>query len=311
MSDVNTNIDEGSNEGGGNNAGDSGSGDSSNSISVEFGALSDDVRASLGKDKIFGYEGLIKQFYDQKSHLGNSIRVPSNDASDADRQTFYAKLQDKVPNLIPKPDREDKEAWDALQTMLGKPDAATDYTLPELAESDAARADNFRAKAHELGLTQNQFESIIKSEYENNTQANEANAATLAADLKALAQDWGVTYDKRLANIRNFADQTGAPKDILDMLDANQIGSEALKWFHTLTTNVSGGAEIRTQAAGGTDDVPPEEALSRAREIMTRLGSMKPSDPQYAALHTKRDFYMEMAYPDAAKGLDGLRASRN
>ena len=312
MSDDNGN----NNDGGDGGAGDGGANGDGGGIGdagiVGFDSLDSEIRENLARDYIKDLPGLVKVFQDQKSHLGNSIRVPGDDASDADKQAFYTKLQEKVPNLIPKPDKEDKEAWDALHVMLGRPGEVGDYKMPEMENLDTTRMEGFRNKAFELGLTQSQFEAIVQSEYDVNTQTNEDSKTAHEADLKALSNDWGLTYDKRLTDIRNFADRTGAPKDLLEMLDNKQIGAEALKWFHTLAKNVSGGgSEVRSQAPGGTDDVPPAEALARAREIMTKLGDMKPSDPQYRALHDKRDRFMEMAYPEAAKGIEGLRANKS
>ena len=222
MSDTNDSNNDGG-DGGNNNAGDSG-----NTAIVGFDSLPSDFRDTLAGDGIKDIDGLVRQFHEQKTFLGNSIRIPSDDASDADKNAFYNKLQEKVPTLIPKPNREDKEAWDALQTMLGRPDSSKDYTHDDMEGVDTSRLENFRNQAHELGLTQQQFEAIVKTDFDGTTESNRVQQETHDADLTELAKDWGVTYEKRVTDIINFAKQTGAPDDLLELLEGNKIGSGAL-----------------------------------------------------------------------------------
>jgi hypothetical protein len=42
--------------------------------------LSDDLRSSKGLESVKDVESLAKQFLDAQSHIGNSIRIPGEDA---------------------------------------------------------------------------------------------------------------------------------------------------------------------------------------------------------------------------------------
>ena len=274
-----------------------------------LGTLDVDTANALTKDGITDVPGLIQQFMSQKQYLGNAIRPPGPDAPESDKAAFYAKLQTAAPNLIPRPDKDDSEATTALAIAMGRPEKIEGYKMPELANANEDQLATFRAKAFEAGLTQNQLDTLITAEYDRTVEVNTREGERHSQDMKNLSAEWGVTYEKRVEGVTKFAELTGAPADLVELLKSGQIGSAALKWFHSLSTNLSGESnELRLQPNEENLGNAPGEAKLQAAEILKRLSKMQPSDPEYQPLMKKRMALMSEAYPDASQGLSTLRA---
>ena len=293
--------------GGGGDANNGAGGDNGNSV---FSGLDATVLESITKDGIKDVAELASQFVNQKQYLSSSIRPPGPEASDEARTAFYAKLQEVAPNLIPRPDKEDAEAMNALAVAMGRPNEVGDYTSPEIEGANVEQIAAFRQTAFDLGLTQAQLEGIIGSEHARTVVLNETSQATHDADLLGLSQEWGVTFEGRMTEIRNYAEKSGVPAPLVEALNNNTVGSDILKWLHSLSTNthVKGG-EMSGQDGGGSGGMTPVEARERALEITSRLAKMRPGDNEYKALMDKRQAYYEMAYPGASKGTASLRSN--
>ena len=95
-----------------------------------------DWRDSLENEELKGNEslksfenidGLAKAFVETKAMVGNSIRIPSEEASDEDRAAFYNKLMERAPALMLRPDPDSSEQMNEFHRMMGVPEDETGY----------------------------------------------------------------------------------------------------------------------------------------------------------------------------------------
>ena len=103
---------------------------------------------------------------------------------------------EKLP--VPK-SPEDKDAWNSLYKVIGRPDAPTGYELDKIPGIDAATAGKFAELAHANGLSAQAAQALAKFDLERTqtatTAAEEALAASIAADSDKLRQSWGANFD--------------------------------------------------------------------------------------------------------------------
>ena len=112
--------------------------------------LPEELKGHKGLADVKDVNGLAQQFLDGQAMIGNSIRVPGPDAGTEALAAFHTKLSDKVPGLIPTPDRDNPEQMNALYKQMGRPDDVMGYEHPE--GVDATKMGDFAKLAHELGL---------------------------------------------------------------------------------------------------------------------------------------------------------------
>jgi len=85
-----------------------------------------EVRDSKSEDSFW------EQMSNMRSMMGQSIRVPTDDASKEDKAAFNQRLMEKVPNLMQKPDADNADVMDAFYNQMGRPEEAAKYDAPEL-----------------------------------------------------------------------------------------------------------------------------------------------------------------------------------
>ncbi len=134
------------------------------------------------------------------------------------------------------PEVEDAEGWNDVYNQLGRPETSDKYTLDyegnmELSEDLTGQ---FKQFAHGLGLTQKQFNEIVKFQLDavgaQDTAFTEQLATQKEANIGALKQKYGeVNYTAKVTGARIIADSLGIYKtleekglasdpDIIDML---------------------------------------------------------------------------------------------
>jgi len=86
----------------------------------------DEVRNSDTPEKFWG------QVTDMRKFLGQSIRIPGENASSEDLAAFHDKLTSKVPGLTHVPDFKDAEAAGKFYSAIGRPEKQDEYKLPEI-----------------------------------------------------------------------------------------------------------------------------------------------------------------------------------
>lgn len=137
-------------------------------------------------------DDLVKSFKSAQSMIGNSIRIPGEDASQELRDEFYEKLQ-KVDGVAKLPNLENKEEVDAFLGKLGinKPESASQYTF----DIDGPAKEVLQNFAHKNGLTQEQATAVMEfqsSLYEQEMQSMQSMGA------ETLKKEWGSDMDNRI-----------------------------------------------------------------------------------------------------------------
>lgn len=276
--------------------------------------LSDEYKASpafadIGDD----INDLAKNYLDAQSHIGASIRIPGEDASEEDRSAFYQKLVDKAPGLIPTPDLEDPASIEAFMKTLGKPDVHTDYEVPgvEGVQVDDNRIKLMQESALEVGMTKKQFSNFLTKMYEADAMAIDVAANSVEEDALSLKKDWGVTHENRMKALEDKLKLSDAPPELVAAVKAQTAGSETVKWLDAMFEKFSGETgEINNQPGDASNDgVDVAEAIARATEIRNKLtkGDVAHNSPEYAALLKKLLKYEQMAKPDSSNKISDLQ----
>ena len=258
--------------------------------------LGEELAANPALQDITDVQGLAQNFVDQSAYLGTAIRPPGPEASEADRQKFYSRIQEAAPNLIPRPDPEDPEAMNALKDALGRPADAKGYTMPEIDGLDSERFGVAAPVFHDLGLTQEQVDGLTNWDMAMRAEGVASGKAEITAARAELQREWGVTFEPRSAEIQNFMQNTDAPPGLVEAMGDGSVDNATMRWLHGLVKAVGGeGQTITNQQGGASDGLTPVEAKSRAGEITDRLIKMHPSDPEYKILQDKRIDYLRMS----------------
>ena len=272
---------EGGQEGGGLPPSGDGGQDGGQQSTDFFASLDEDLRGALEKNGVQDVSGLAKQFVDLQSHLGNSIRVPSEEAGEEDRKAFYEKLQKHVPDLIPRPDSSNPEAMDALWAQLGKPEEISQYELPEGIE--ASEVEDLMKYAHEANLTKSQFSSLLSKMAEQSANERAEAQQQFEQAQQTLKQEWGVAFDQNYKAAANLLKQTGAPEAIVQAAEQGKLDPDVAKWAHSLTQRFSSEGTPLTNDSGDSRTMTPMEANAQLDEIYANQNHafFDPSNPSH------------------------------
>lgn len=209
---------------------------------------------------------LAKQFVDQQTHLGNAVRIPSENASPEDRMAFYNKIIAKVPGLIVRPDMVNDESREVFHKMVGRPDKPEDYKLIEgLTDNDYTKM--LRTAAHKQGLNQAQFTELV-SVFP--AIAADGQKAAEKADFErkeAITKEWGAATEKNTAIAVSVAEKTGAPPELVEAIKGGKAGMTTLKWLHGLASSFGGEGAHMSTAQGSSAAMTPAEAVAQIAEI--------------------------------------------
>ena len=208
---------------------------------------------------------LAKQFIDAQAAAGTSIRIPGPEAGEDAWKSFHTKLSDKVPGLIPTPNRDNEEQMNALYKTMGRPDDALGYEHPE--GVDATKMGDFAKLAHGLGLTKTQYSKMVGALQQLTVTQQEAATEEFNTNIRGLKQEWGIVYEDNLQLVNSVMKGTGAPKDMLEAAANGKLGADAIKWLHNI------GVQLGTEGINFDKDefssrVSPGEAKERVEEIM-------------------------------------------
>lgn len=229
-----------------------------------------------------------EKFWDQmenmRSHLGRSIRIPSEDAGSEDWEKFNQKLISKVPTLIPKPNPDDPKAMENLHKAMGRPDSEDAYQIPDGAEIDEKNAAALRKIAHAAGLNQAQFANLVKKSAENITEQRQQLTEQQEAEVNQLKTDWGAAYDENYKAVTRFLEDTGAPQNIIDAAKNKRLTASDAKWILNQRKAMQGEGSGAAGDQSSGDMMTPDEARMQISEIMNNRehAYWKQHDPGHA-----------------------------
>ena len=131
-------------------------------------------------------------------------------------------------------DYTDPEAWGDVYNKLGRPESAEGYQFGDLAEQLVQDDAALQGIMHKAGLSQNQA-AIVREEVNallntqvdgESSQAQQEFQAAVDADMATLKQEWGVNYDKHVAQGQQAVQQFGIEPETIDQIE-QAIGTKA------------------------------------------------------------------------------------
>lgn len=249
-------------------------------------------------------EDAIQQIHNAAGHMGNSIRIPGPDAGEEATSTFRAKVIEKFPDLMLKPQIGDAENYDAIMAQLGMPDDAGKYKAPEDVGLDEGKIGKLAAMAHKGKLTQAQFEALVSDLAAEDSEISEAQQQAQQDGLDRLKGEWGLAFDKKMADAAQALKDTEAPEALAAAMEAGTLPPETLRWLAGI------GDQLGSEPTSIGDDgkgvnagvMTPEEAEQQITEIMNRMYAKTnpPLPDELARLNKKRIELEKFVHPDLA-----------
>lgn len=192
----------------------------------EFARTWEEVTQSETADDFY------KQIENQRKMMGSSIRIPGEDAGADQLGEFHQRLIDKVPGLMKTPDYSNDESNLETLTRMGAPGEATGYAGVE--GMSAERLSQLREMAFNTRMTKNQFKKYVEKAHEQDKTVREEGETAAQANKDALQQQWGAATDIRREQAAVLAEKTGAPKSLVEAVEAGIADVETMAWLHGL-----------------------------------------------------------------------------
>lgn len=188
--------------------------------------VSEDMRENPALADIKDIDGLVSSFVNAQGMIGNSIRIPGEDAGEDQWSDFNEKLM-KVPGMTRLPTDEDPDAMGAFYNKLGRPEAVDGYKIdiPDLGKDLQINDESFKAfkeVAHATGLTQKQLEGVTKWYFKDVMDQQAQLGAIKDRAIDNMRKEWGGDYDRRMgaaqATLKQFGDEQTV-NDLANSLD--------------------------------------------------------------------------------------------
>ena len=239
--------------------------------------------------------GLLKTSVSAQRMMGNSIRIPSEDALDEVKSKFYERLK-SVPGVAITTDT------DSLNASLGVPDSAEGYkvdlsALPEEVQISQAELDAKRAEWHALGLTPAQAEKAAQAWMAAEQKGYEDYMAGVNASEKALREKYGAAYDDKMALVQ-FVAKNAIEADDLDYLKA----TGALNRPGVVDMLVKLGEQLQDNgtieaARRQSMTLAPEEAKERIAELKAGEAYFDKNHPDHKRVVQQVQSLYQQAHP--------------
>ena len=214
-----------------------------------------DYAQGKGFDKA-GFEGVVKSYnYLEKmmsaDKAGRTITLLGDDSTPEQKAEFFGKL--------------------------GRPDAADGYTFALPEGADTSRLDALRTTAHDLGLSDAQFNGLATADaafMENMSAENETNIGIASQEAEAtLKKEWGAAYESKVKGIDAAASSLNIGEDQLDGLHKAMGPVGAMKFVDSLASQLrDDSVDLGTSQLSGlkTPDMAKQELgeLQMNKEFM-------------------------------------------
>ena len=226
-------------------------------------ALPEEMRGNASLADVKDVASLAQQFISAQSHIGSSIRIPSENAGAEDLQTFHDKILRHAPNLMPVPNLEDEAGVAAIMSKLGRPADAATYAL-----EGTTPTEDMKKLAHEMGLNQAQFAKMYNGVFKPELENQAANSAANKAGRDALAQEWGYAFQTKEREAQAILEKTGAPAGLIEQAKTGKLGADTLRWMDSLVTSLGSEGLNIVGNDGGGGRMTPAEASAQIGEMM-------------------------------------------
>lgn len=255
-----------------------------------------EIKQMDSMDKFVDYVGNLRTMQ------GQSIRIPSEEASAEDVSKFTEKVLAKVPSLMRAPgDDISSEALSSIFQRLGTPEAIEGYKVPEsddLMLSENAMTD-LAGFAHKNNMTQKQFEALAEKMGKANSKSDYDNQERIHKEQALIKDVWGFAFGDRMNEVQAFLETTQAPESLRDAFSNNQMDAASLQWVYAMREATRESAPISEQMQRNKEakTLAPAEAKARISEMYGNsetVNKLKQGDPEAQA---KLDSLYAKAYP--------------
>lgn len=229
---------------------------------------------------------LAKRFIDTKSMVGRSVRLPTDDAGKETIEEFTTRvLQNEHLPLMRKPDPEDPTSLDQVYDALGRPKEPGEYETPEGA--DPYMFGTLANKAHELGLTKQQFEQLAQAQLQETNQLVQQVESKRTQELEQLRGEWGGAFEEKVHRSHNMVKALGGHEQLEAALENGTVDAGTLRFLDTVAKQLGGeGTQIAKQFDQVTKSTP-DELRQRRDELTQRLLSESLTSKQREDLQSK------------------------
>jgi hypothetical protein len=172
--------------------------------------VSEDYKPLIESKGFKDVNDVVKSYSNLEKMVGNSVRIPSEDASLEAKAEFYNKIKD-LDGVIVKPQTDEEKA--AFYNKLGRPESSDAYNLQDIVDGELygvvpnldQELNDFKSIAHEIGLTDEQAQKLVAMRMGTLKQQQEMYGQTMEDSQRELQKLWGQDYDNRLNAAKQVA----------------------------------------------------------------------------------------------------------
>lgn len=255
-------------------------------------------------------EAAINAINNASQHMGNSIRIPGQDAGDEDMGKFYDSLMGKVPGLMKSPRSDDADGNAAIFRTLGQPEAAEGYKYdPPEGKSVPDDLDSIKEMAFRANMTQGQFQAFIGDILGAEWQHQDDMTLEQQKEAQKLVDEWGAAHTQNTTTVKNFLDAMKAPERITKAVESGTMQTAEMNWLLSLAKAVANPDQLQHQQQTHVDPnvLSPDDASNAISEMMNNRehAYWNAADPRHKDAVNRMVQLQHMANPE--KGVDVKR----
>jgi hypothetical protein len=273
------------------------------SVSNSFrDSLPEELRSDSSLQDFKDVGSLAKSYVNAQQMIGSSVRIPSQDASQEQRDEFYAKLS-QIDGVARIPEEGNQEAIDAFYNKMGRPESADKYNLGlEEGQANEERVAEFSELAHQIGLTNSQAKALAQHEAQKAAMSAEQFQDSRTSAESSLKEAWGSDYNNRLAGAKAAAGAYAEkyPDAMGELVNGPAGNNPALLVMLSELGKTMQEAGTLGQASNLQYGVAPDEALANIQEVMDNKAHAyhNVADPGHTAAVEKMQKLYKSAYPE-------------
>ncbi len=236
--------------------------------------LPEDLRNDSSLQDFKSLDDLAKSYVNATRMIGNSVRIPSEEAGQEAWQDFYGKLSD-VPGVVHVPVGADSNSGELMKVFdkLGRPESPDGYSIemdPSIQPMVQEEVSQFTQVAHEAGLTKQQAAKLAEWRLGAAEQHLEGMANARKQAESSLQQKWGQDYDNRMAGAkaaaRHYANEYG--DSFAQLLDGPAGNHPALiEILSTLGENMRESGTVESSSTPNGYGITPQEAAEKIADF--------------------------------------------
>lgn len=235
--------------------------------------LPEDLKGDPSLKDFKDVQGLAKSYVNAQKMLGNSIRIPTEEAGEDALRQFYDKLEN-VPNVLKVPDGKNKEEVEQFFYKLGRPMKAEQYKydVPEDVELNKTVVESFNKVAHSIGLTNAQANHLINFQLQKDRENFTAHQEKQTARQATMKEIWGKDFEARRNGAKIVADAFAAkyPNEVRDLVNSGQLDNPVvLTMLSDMYASMKEAGVVQGEAVRYSDT--PDIARQKIKEIRENL----------------------------------------